>query len=57
MRKDGIQTRKRKPKKSGNGNKPTQDTLKKDGQSSPSIDGELISFVKVFFEAPSKFTS
>ncbi|XP_075979607.1 transcription factor GATA-3-like isoform X3 [Anticarsia gemmatalis] len=38
MRKDGIQTRKRKPKKAGNGNKPPQDANKKDDHSSPGID-------------------
>ncbi|CAK1541371.1 unnamed protein product [Leptosia nina] len=38
MRKDGIQTRKRKPKKSSNGAKPSQDTPKKDGQGSPGMD-------------------
>ncbi|PZC76492.1 hypothetical protein B5X24_HaOG204512 [Helicoverpa armigera] len=38
MRKDGIQTRKRKPKKSGNGTKPAQDANKKDEHSSPGMD-------------------
>lgn len=41
MRKDGIQTRKRKPKKSSNGVKPPQEAAKKDGQNSPGIDGTL----------------
>ncbi|XP_037871793.1 GATA-binding factor A isoform X1 [Bombyx mori] len=38
MRKDGIQTRKRKPKKPANGAKPNGETPKKDGHSSPAID-------------------
>ncbi|CAB3220039.1 unnamed protein product [Arctia plantaginis] len=38
MRKDGIQTRKRKPKKSGNGTKPPQDNNKKDDHSSPGLE-------------------
>ncbi|KPI99154.1 hypothetical protein RR46_02371 [Papilio xuthus] len=38
MRKDGIQTRKRKPKKSASGAKPPQDNVKKDEHSSPGID-------------------
>ncbi|KAM3957113.1 GATA-binding factor A [Aphomia sociella] len=38
MRKDGIQTRKRKPKKSGNAAKPNQEGNKKEGQSSPSLE-------------------
>ncbi|KAI8430445.1 hypothetical protein MSG28_000720 [Choristoneura fumiferana] len=38
MRKDGIQTRKRKPKKSANGAKSTQEASKKDGQCSPGVD-------------------
>ncbi|XP_045542295.1 transcription factor GATA-4 [Papilio machaon] len=38
MRKDGIQTRKRKPKKSASGAKPPQDNAKKDDHSSPGID-------------------
>ena len=42
MRKDGIQTRKRKPKKSGNGTKPPQDGSKKDELSSPGMDGKDI---------------
>ncbi|XP_059055924.1 GATA-binding factor A-like isoform X3 [Achroia grisella] len=40
MRKDGIQTRKRKPKKSGSAAKPNQDITKKEGHSSPGIDGD-----------------
>lgn len=43
MRKDGIQTRKRKPKKSGNGTKPPQDNNKKDDNSSPGLEGTLTS--------------
>lgn len=42
MRKDGIQTRKRKPKKPANGAKPNGETPKKDGHSSPAIDGNLV---------------
>lgn len=41
MRKDGIQTRKRKPKKSANGAKSTQEASKKDGQCSPGVDGKF----------------
>lgn len=41
MRKDGIQTRKRKPKKSAaNGAKTATDGNKKEGHSSPGIDGK-----------------
>ncbi|XP_052750118.1 GATA-binding factor A-like isoform X3 [Galleria mellonella] len=40
MRKDGIQTRKRKPKKSGSAAKPAQDGTKKEGHSSPGMDGD-----------------
>lgn len=47
MRKDGIQTRKRKPKKSANGVKPAQDGAKKDGHNSPGIDGKLASLYTV----------
>ncbi|XP_039765436.1 transcription factor GATA-5-like isoform X3 [Pararge aegeria] len=46
MRKDGIQTRKRKPKKSANGVKP-QDGAKKDGHSSPGIDDSKPSIAEV----------
>ncbi|XP_037300540.1 GATA-binding factor A isoform X4 [Manduca sexta] len=38
MRKDGIQTRKRKPKKAANSGKPNPDASKKDGHSSPGVD-------------------
>ncbi|XP_050684707.1 GATA-binding factor A-like isoform X3 [Leptidea sinapis] len=38
MRKDGIQTRKRKPKKSASGAKPAGDAHKKDGRGSPAMD-------------------
>ncbi|XP_063545699.1 GATA-binding factor A-like isoform X1 [Cydia strobilella] len=38
MRKDGIQTRKRKPKKSSNGAKSAQESSKKEGQCSPGVD-------------------
>lgn len=41
MRKDGIQTRKRKPKKAANGAKPNMDATKKEGHSSPGIDGMI----------------
>ncbi|XP_072935492.1 uncharacterized protein [Epargyreus clarus] len=47
MRKDGIQTRKRKPKKSANGAKPNQDSSKKDGHSSPGIDESKPSIAEV----------
>ncbi|XP_050355409.1 GATA-binding factor A-like isoform X1 [Nymphalis io] len=47
MRKDGIQTRKRKPKKSSNGVKPPQETPKKDGQNSPGIDESKPSIAEV----------
>ncbi|GBP58462.1 GATA-binding factor A [Eumeta japonica] len=39
MRKDGIQTRKRKPKKTANGAKPADESPKKEGHSSPGADG------------------
>ncbi|XP_077294281.1 uncharacterized protein LOC143916892 isoform X1 [Arctopsyche grandis] len=38
MRKDGIQTRKRKPKKSGNGSAGSEDNTKKEEPSSPTAD-------------------
>ncbi|XP_063634183.1 GATA-binding factor A-like isoform X2 [Cydia splendana] len=38
MRKDGIQTRKRKPKKSANGAKSAQESSKKEGHCSPGVD-------------------
>ncbi|XP_060810393.1 GATA-binding factor A-like isoform X1 [Amyelois transitella] len=47
MRKDGIQTRKRKPKKSGSGPKPPQDPSKKDGHSSPGTDESKPSITEV----------
>ncbi|KAJ8733589.1 hypothetical protein PYW07_014140 [Mythimna separata] len=47
MRKDGIQTRKRKPKKSGNGAKPPQDGSKKDDHSSPGMDDSKQSLPEV----------
>ncbi|XP_053601504.1 GATA-binding factor A-like isoform X2 [Plodia interpunctella] len=47
MRKDGIQTRKRKPKKSGSGAKPPQDPTKKDEHSSPGIDESKPSIAEV----------
>ncbi|XP_041974135.1 GATA-binding factor A-like isoform X1 [Aricia agestis] len=47
MRKDGIQTRKRKPKKSGNGSKPPQETIKKDEHGSPGMDDSKSSMSEV----------
>ncbi|XP_028157377.1 GATA-binding factor A-like isoform X2 [Ostrinia furnacalis] len=47
MRKDGIQTRKRKPKKSGSATKPPQDAAKKEGHSSPSLDDSKPSIAEV----------
>ncbi|XP_035430463.1 GATA-binding factor A isoform X3 [Spodoptera frugiperda] len=47
MRKDGIQTRKRKPKKSGNGAKPPQDANKKDDHNSPGLDDSKQSLPEV----------
>ncbi|CAK1600477.1 unnamed protein product [Parnassius mnemosyne] len=47
MRKDGIQTRKRKPKKSANGTKPPQETVKKDDHSSPGIDESKVNATEV----------
>ncbi|XP_026726595.1 GATA-binding factor A isoform X1 [Trichoplusia ni] len=47
MRKDGIQTRKRKPKKSGNGTKPPQDANKKDDHNSPGMDDSKQSLPEV----------
>ncbi|KAJ0181509.1 hypothetical protein K1T71_003594 [Dendrolimus kikuchii] len=47
MRKDGIQTRKRKPKKSGNGAKPNQDATKKEDHSSPGVDDSKSSLPEV----------
>ncbi|XP_069354222.1 transcription factor GATA-5-like isoform X5 [Maniola hyperantus] len=47
MRKDGIQTRKRKPKKSASGAKPPQDGSKKDGHTSPGIDDSKPSIAEV----------
>ncbi|XP_022819744.1 transcription factor GATA-4-like isoform X2 [Spodoptera litura] len=47
MRKDGIQTRKRKPKKSGNGGKPPQDANKKDDHNSPGMDDSKQSLPEV----------
>ncbi|CAH2069186.1 unnamed protein product, partial [Iphiclides podalirius] len=44
---DGIQTRKRKPKKSANGAKPPQETAKKDEHSSPGIDESKPSVAEV----------
>ncbi|XP_047506986.1 GATA-binding factor A-like isoform X2 [Pieris napi] len=47
MRKDGIQTRKRKPKKSASGTKPAHEVTKKDGQGSPGIDDSKSSISEV----------
>ncbi|CAH3864977.1 GATA-binding factor A-like isoform X1 [Pieris brassicae] len=47
MRKDGIQTRKRKPKKSASGTKPAHEAPKKDGQGSPGIDDSKSSISEV----------
>lgn len=55
MRKDGIQTRKRKPKKAGNGTKPPQDSIKKDGHSSPGIDGKTKQTVLAFHWLKARF--